>query len=180
MMTHLMTRDTQKREERGGRGDERRRTTARDRRRRSTTHAAGGSVGPRRAFSALGNNLHQGGSNFACGANYKPPAPGTKGGLFCICVESGNLTRLDLQKSKRQIGVGFACVFFLFSFPFLLIQFFVLRFALALALHLHLACGASVCARPSRRRLPFASWPLVVVVTVSLPGHIILRTWRLG
>jgi hypothetical protein len=43
---------------------------------------------------------------FACGANYpsqecaispaarttRTPAPGTKGGLFCICVESRNLT----------------------------------------------------------------------------------------
>ena len=45
-----------------------------------------------------------GARNFACGANYlapgrfkfclrrKLPAPGTKGGLFCICVESRNLT----------------------------------------------------------------------------------------
>ena len=45
-----------------------------------------------------------GARNFACGANYlapgwfkfclrrKLPAPGLKGGLFCICVESRNLT----------------------------------------------------------------------------------------
>jgi hypothetical protein len=35
-----------------------------------------------------------GARNFACGANYQH-APGTiktKGGLFCICVESRNLT----------------------------------------------------------------------------------------
>ena len=31
-----------------------------------------------------------GARNFACGANSL--APGTKGGLFCICVESRNLT----------------------------------------------------------------------------------------
>ena len=40
------------------------------------------------------NYLAPGSFNFSCGANYPlpAPAPGTKGGLFCVCVESRNLT----------------------------------------------------------------------------------------
>ena len=55
----------------------------------------------RRFMAACGANLPEPGArNFACGATClapgwfkfclrrKLPAPGTKGGLFCICVES--------------------------------------------------------------------------------------------
>ena len=44
------------------------------------------------AISAARTTLHQGGSNFACDANYPHQALKTKGGLFCICLESRNLT----------------------------------------------------------------------------------------